>query len=153
MSAGRPTKLTPELQAEICKVLAAGNYLETACAYVGLSRITVRTWMKAGARQKKGHYREFLNAIKKAMAQAELSDVATIKAAAKDQWQAAAWRLERKNYKRWGRKDRQELTGKDGGAVKVQTTQDITDEQLERIIGGAGSARITDAAQGAAGDS
>jgi hypothetical protein len=48
---------------------------------------------------------------------------------------------------------RQEVTGKDGGAVKVQTTQDITDEQLERIISGAGSARITSAAQGAAGDS
>lgn len=121
MTAGRPTKLTPELQAEICKVLAAGNYLETACAFVGVSKVTVRNWIKAGARQKKGQYSEFLNAIKKAMAQAELSDVATIKAAGKENWQAAAWRLERKNYKRWGRKDKvtNEVVGKNGGPVKI----------------------------------
>lgn len=118
----RPTKLTAELQAELCKALAAGNYLETACAYVGISRITVRNWMREGARSKRGQKREFLNAIKKAAAEAEIKDVKRIGDAAETQWQAAAWRLERKYWKRWGRKDKitNEVSGPNGKAIEIQ---------------------------------
>lgn len=117
MTTGRPTKLTPELQAEMVNIIRGGNYVETACAYVGLNKSTFYDWMKRGAREldrvKKNPkarvrkdeqiYVEFSNAIKKAEAEAEARDVLTIGKAAETQWQAAAWRLERRLPKKWGR--------------------------------------------------
>jgi len=32
---GRPTKLTPEVQEEVCNAVRAGNYMETAAALRG----------------------------------------------------------------------------------------------------------------------
>ena len=115
---GRPTKLTPELQEELVKVIRAGNYIETACAYVGINKTTFYDWMKRGAREKERLERntnarpkkseatfvELSNAIEKALAQAEIRDVAIIGKAAEENWQAAAWRLERKFPERWGKK-------------------------------------------------
>ena len=121
---GRPTKLTPQIQDDLCRVVAMGNYLETACAFVGVSTATVRDWMRRGARAKRGIYVEFLAAIKRAMAQGEVRDVATIVQASRENWQAAAWRLERKHWKRWGRKERvqQEISGRDGKEIEIKQT-------------------------------
>lgn len=115
---GRPTKLTPELQDEICKVIRSGNYIETAAAFAGINKTTLYDWMKRGAREKERieknprakirkteePFVEFSNAIEKALAHAEIRDVAIIGKAAEENWQAAAWRLERKFPERWGRK-------------------------------------------------
>lgn len=112
MPGGRPTKLTPELQTQVVQAIAAGNYMETAAQYVGVNKVSLYAWLKRGNRQKKGPYREFLNAVKKALAQAEIRDVAIISTAAMTQWQAAAWRLERKTPGKWGRRDEVKLRGK-----------------------------------------
>lgn len=122
METGRPTKLTPDLQKKITDAVRAGNYIETAAAYAGISKVTLYDWMKRGNKNQNGIFRDFLNAIEKAMAESEVRDVALIAKAAQENWQAAAWRLERKNYERWGRKDRlqAELTGKDGGPVQSE---------------------------------
>lgn len=151
-SRGRPTKLTPELQAEIVKIIKTGNYIETACAFVGINKSTFYDWLKRGAREKQrleknprakikkseAVYVEFSNAIEKALAQAEIRDVAIIGKAAESNWQAAAWRLERKYPERWGRKDRIEHTGKDGGPIETsQTTKldlsALSDEELTAL--------------------
>lgn len=120
---GRPTKLTPELQEEICKAIRAGNYIETAAAFAGISKNTLYEWMKRGAREKErlaknprakvkkseAPFVEFSDAVEKALAAAEVRDVMLIGKAAETQWQAAAWRLERKFPERWGRKERLEV--------------------------------------------
>ena len=154
----RPTKLTPELQDEIIKVIRSGNYIETACAYVGINKSTFYDWLKRGAREKdriaknprakvrksEKPFVDFSNAIEKALAHAEIRDVAIIGKAAEENWQAAAWRLERKFPDRWGRKDKYSLehSGKDGGPIETSHTEELdlsnlTDkelEQLEKII-------------------
>ena len=146
MPAGRPTKLTPELQEQVVSALSNGCYLETACASVGIGRTVMLNWMRRGANETKGRYHEFVLAVRAALAKAEMKDVGTIDKAATGydvlktkevidadgktvssttertremSWQAAAWRLERKFYKRWGRKERHEHTGKDGKPVTV----------------------------------
>lgn len=43
---GRPSKLTPELQAKIIKSLEAGNFLETAAESNGVGRATVFRWIQ-----------------------------------------------------------------------------------------------------------
>lgn len=136
---GRPTKLTPELQELLCRIISEGNYLETACAIAGIRRQTVRNWMRTGARQKRGAKREFLDAIKKAFATAEAKNVRIIATAASEQWTAAAWMLERKYPKRWGRNDkvRNEVTGKNGGAVETKQTIEMVEFEraLNKIYG------------------
>lgn len=107
---GRPSKISPEIQARVVQAIQAGNYLEVAAAYAGLSKDTLYRWMKAGARSSSGPYREFSDAIQKALADAEVRDVALIaKAAADGEWTAAAWRLERKFPDRWGRRVRHDV--------------------------------------------
>jgi|tagenome__1003787_1003787.scaffolds.fasta_scaffold18627038_2 transposase len=103
---GRPTKLTLELQNQICELLRWGNYIETVCAFVEVSKPTLYEWMKRGNREEKGIHRDFLNAVHKAMAEAEMRDVQNIFNAAKTDWKASAWRLERKFPKKWGRLER-----------------------------------------------
>lgn len=103
---GRPTKLNPELQEKICQAIRAGNYIETAAAYAGVNKSTLYDWLKRGGRAKSGKYKEFSNAVEKALAEAEVRDVFIIGKAAEENWQAAAWRLERKFPERWGRKER-----------------------------------------------
>jgi hypothetical protein len=76
-------------------------------------------------------YLEFLEAVEKARASAELRAVAQIQqAAATGQWQASAWYLERSYPQKWGRKDYTEITGEGGGAIKV----DVATDELERKI-------------------
>ena len=99
-------------------------------------------------RQEEQIYTDFSDAVKKALAQGELHDVLIIQKAADgydvikhrqvldkngdahdltDQhhefdWRAAAWRLERKFPNRWGRHDRHEVTGPDGGPIQHEVT-------------------------------
>jgi hypothetical protein len=109
MAGGRPTKLTAEIQATICEVIQSGCYLETAAAFVGLDRGTIYRWLKKGARSRRGPYRAFADAVRRAMAQAEIRDLLHIRKAGEFHWQAAAWRLERRYPKRWGRRSRDQI--------------------------------------------
>ena len=127
----RPTKLTPDVHAAIVNAILAGNYAETAARYAGVTPATFYNWTARGREAKQGIYFEFFDAIEKAKAQAEVRDVAIIERAANDTWQAAAWMLERKFPARWGRTDRAELTGKNGGPIQHEIG--AADELLTRI--------------------
>lgn len=115
----RPSKLTPELQAEICEHLEAGNYLETAAAAVGVHKSTVYDWMDKGADEEEGPHADFLAAVDLARALAEIHDVAQVRARV-DNWQAHMTLLERRSPDRWGRKQRIDHAGHDGGPVEIR---------------------------------
>ena len=156
---GRPTKLTVELTNKICDMLRAGNYLETAAAYAGIDKATLHRWMKRGARElervqaieggaeiaeEEQMFVDFCNSIKKALAEGEVRDMVIISNAAKQDWKAAAWKLERKFPEKWGRKERLDAnlthTGKDGGPIQHEqqiNLDKLTNEELmalERIV-------------------
>ena len=131
---GRPVKINPTIQAELVKMIQAGNYMETAAAFVGISISTMRDWIRRGEREAQRFideprarpiksetpFLEFSAAIKKAQAAAEIRDVIIIGDAARESWQAAAWRLDRKYPEKWGRKDRHEVSGPSGGPVQIE---------------------------------
>jgi len=124
---GRKSKLTPERQKLFVDAVSAGNYIETAAELAGVTNVTFYNWMKRGRQTQSGKYFEFLNAIKKAEARAEVMRVSRIaKAGQEGNWQADAWYLERRYPDRWGRRQRLEHTGKNGGPIIV----------TEIIIGG-----------------
>lgn len=122
MPAGRPCKLTPEIQKRIVTALHAGNYIETAAAYAGISKDTLYRWLKQGARSKTGVFHAFSVAVEEAMAKSEVRDVILIAKAAVQEWQAAAWRLERKYPDRWGRRERVQMEHS-GEVVQANRTE------------------------------
>ena len=139
MAGGRPTKLNFDTHNKIISAIRAGNYIETAAAYAGINKSTLYDWLKRGEREKQRvaqnprykirkseiPYVEFSNAVEKALAEAEVRDVAIIAKAAEEQWQAAAWRLERKFPDRWGRKN---LNIEHSGEIGIKIVDDINDE-------------------------
>src|SRR6185437_6725254 len=104
---GRPTKLTPKLQIEICTSLATGAYVETAAALHGINKQTLYDWLKRGNKGEEP-YVGFLDAVKRAEAASEQAALMKIVEAGEDpkNWTAHAWRLERKHPDRWGRRDK-----------------------------------------------
>ncbi len=138
MAGGRPTKLNIDTHNKIISVIRAGNYIETAAACAGINKSTLYDWLKRGEREKQRvaqnprykirksekPYVEFSNAVEKALAEAEARGVMLISNAAKTQWQAAAWMLERKFPDRWGRK---RLDIEHSGEIGVKIVDDIDD--------------------------
>lgn len=130
----RILKLTPALIEKIVGYLRAGAYVETAAAAAGISKQTLYTWLRRAVDENEEDpiFAKFAAAVEEAQALAEVRDIALIGKAAETQWQAAAWRLERKSPERWGRKDRVELSGKDGGAIEHKH-EVSADELLTRL--------------------
>jgi len=112
---GRKSRLTPELVADIGKLLTEGNTTRMACAMVGISEAAFYKHFKAG---ESGHGSprqvEFVETVKKAKVTAQRRAVLLIQTAARTSWQAAAWYLERTCPEEWGRRDfvRTEMSGK-----------------------------------------
>ncbi len=132
---GKPTYLTPEVQTQIVNALRLGAYHETAAGIAGIHVSTLRDWLRRGARErrrlredsrakprkKEKVFAEFSEACEKASANSELGDLAVIARASSKQWQAAAWRLERKYPERYALRNRHEITGSNGGPLQVVT--------------------------------
>ncbi|MGQ0670422.1 MAG: hypothetical protein ACT4PO_12225 [Actinomycetota bacterium] len=78
-------------------------------------------------------YLALADAVEQAFAEAEVRDIATIEKAAKTQWQAAAWRLERMFPDRFGQRTHRELTGSGGGPIDIRLSH-VSDADLDQAI-------------------
>jgi transposase len=102
VSAGRPTKLTPELQDDLVVLLAAGSPVGLAARTVGVSRRSVVRWL--GGRGLREHVeRARADGPEHSDAVAEARLVTLIARAASTDWTAAAFLLERQHPERWSR--------------------------------------------------
>lgn len=141
------TKLTTERQAQIVEALRNGNYIETAARYAGITPQAFWKWMKRGTEERQAIedgadpnpdeeiYVDFVDAVEKARGQSEMRNVGLIQKAAVDgTWQAAAWFLERSYPKRWGRSDRLEHVGADGGPVAVSVSLDELEAKVAEVL-------------------
>lgn len=115
---GRPSKLTDELHADLVKWIQAGNYIETAAILCGINKASVYNWLKRGRTARSGKYKLFFDAVRQAQAKSEARLVNIVEMAAKRDWKAAAWRLERKFPNRYGRQTKHEVSGKGGAPVQ-----------------------------------
>ncbi len=109
------TVLDDALIEKLSLAIARTLYVETAAALVGVHRVTLWRWLKRGrgaardaARAEKAVpaadavYARLAEAVERTLAEEEAADLDIIKAAAPQQWTAAAWRRERRNAERWG---------------------------------------------------
>jgi hypothetical protein len=86
---GRPSKLTPERQETICRVLADGNTRIEAAVAAGIDYSTFRVWMRRGRKQDRGQYRAFIEAVNEAESAAAREHLATIRKAASERDEVA----------------------------------------------------------------
>ena len=107
--AGRPTRITDELTFRICELIRASNFVETAARKAGVGHSTLASWKAKGAVQKKGIYRDFLDAIEEAEAEAE---DALLQRALIESPRGALEILQRRFRDRWA--ERREITGAGG---------------------------------------
>lgn len=140
---GRHTLLNETRKEAISTMLKAGAYVDDACRAVGIHRATFYNWMQRGNVQRErlnagleiepneAQYLDFLDTVEEADAEGIIGHLMNIDNAAKNgTWQASAWILERKQPKKWGRYDRTEISGPDGGAIQIN----VSTEELERKI-------------------
>src|SRR5262245_61615377 len=92
----RPTKLTTDVQQRVVSAVRAGNYLDQAAAYAGITYQTFRNWMLRGERSHSGPFLEFFEAVKRAEVEAEVSAVTTLRQAGLQDWRANLAFLERR---------------------------------------------------------
>lgn len=137
--------LTPERQQTILDLIAAGNYIDTATKAAGISHTTLYNWISRGTAErerlqanpdseldpKEQPFLEFVEESEKAFAIAEARNMAIIQRAAHEgTWQAAAWILERTRGKRYQRVDKSEISGPEGGPLRIN----VSTEELERKV-------------------
>jgi len=144
MPGGRPTKLTPEIIETVRNLIPVVLYWETLCDFLEIERKTFYNWLHRGEAEEKrlsevarskprkneAIYLEFLHAVKKGKAEGAILDLKRIKDG-EPNWQASAWRLERHDPEKWGRKDKREIDKNVN--VKVTTDAD-TDVVTQRIL-------------------
>lgn len=137
----RRTKLEPDVQEKVVEAVKQGATFELAALYAGISYSTFNNWMKRGRseserlekprakpKEKEHVFLQFLEAVKTAEGAAAFGWLKKIEDASKDQWQAAAWKLERRYPKEYG-KQIHEHTGADGAAViRVKLMQGDDDD-------------------------
>ena len=131
---GVPTKLTPELTERILTSIRMGNYVDVAAIGAGIPRDRIKEWLFKGA---KGHrtYKQFTLDISQAIAESEERDLSLIDMAAMQGfWQAAAWKLERKFPNRWGKIQKVEMTGAEGGPIETHSKMDLGKLSVDQLM-------------------
>lgn len=101
---GRPSCYTAAKAARIVKAIRRGLPFKLAAAAGGVSFNTFVRWRNEGTNPDSlPHFREFLNQVRAAEAEAAARFIGLIEKQAKDHWQAAAWMLERRHSDLFGR--------------------------------------------------
>ncbi|RKR65550.1 hypothetical protein C7387_2295 [Yokenella regensburgei] len=126
--AGRPSDYMPEVADDICALLSSGESLVKVCKRPGMpDKSTVFRWM--------AEHEEFRDKYVKAtearadaifeemfdIADDVLPDSAEV-AKARLRVDTRKWALARMNPRKYGDKVTNELVGKDGGAIKIETS-------------------------------
>jgi hypothetical protein len=121
---GRPTLYSDALGDRICMWIAAGMPIAASCAHEGIGRATFYDWRSRGALGVEP-FATFLRAVEVALARSEVAVMQSVVAAAREDWKAGAWWLERRFPKRYGQ--RQQL--------KIEKAPaEMTDAELDAAI-------------------
>ena len=115
---GSPTKRTDAARSTILKALKLGATLKLAAESAGMHYDTLREWMNNDA--------AFSVAVRKAEATRAQAALRSIEKAAKeDNWQAAAWYLERRYPSEYGRTvQQQQVSGEVNHTVRITYVND-----------------------------
>lgn len=89
-----------------------GHYAKTAAQTSGISEQTLYNWLKKGeVPDRYPEHAAFLQAYRKAEAEAEGKAIEAVRAAFSDDWRAAMTYLERRHPGRWAKRQNVDVTG------------------------------------------
>jgi hypothetical protein len=91
---GRKILLTPALQTRICKLLSHGSAIKSACIVCGVSERVFYNWRDRGKAGEEP-FACFFSAVTRARERHKANLIERVVAAAKADWKAASWLLER----------------------------------------------------------
>lgn len=122
---GRPTKFTKEVQEKLLEGARRGYTIRAYCAYAGITQSCYYRWSK----RKEKKFRKFFKLLKIAEGEAEAVVFERIMSASAQQWQAAAWILERRYPEDYGRKTKTDLTSNSPVHIVVDLSDLENEEQ------------------------
>ena len=130
-------RLDEKFVANLCQALKSGNTKRNACLLAGCSETQLYKWLRdkdCEVEDTLSH--QFASAIKKSMAEAQNRNVVLIQKAAQTNWQASAWYLERSDPQHWGKRERHEVSGPDGGPIEsvILSETALDDVSLETVL-------------------
>jgi len=134
---GRPSLLTDAIIKAICRHLEAGIAFKTACEAEGVLVTTAEKWLASGA-EGKAPYAAFFEASTRARNRGEIFLHRKVIAGGKGS-KGAEFVLERRFRRHYGRIDRLEHAGHDGGAVQVvppiqNALEGLTTDELRKLV-------------------
>ncbi len=126
---GRPSKLTPGVEARIAEAVELGATWERAADAAGVGASTLREWRQRGEAGE-APFAAFLATLKKAEGAGIERALRTIREAAEGgAWQASAWILERRYPAAYGRRSEVAVTARastaDSDAAIVKALYDL----------------------------
>lgn len=128
---GRPTLLNPTRQAALLSAIEEGLPLKEAAEIAGISYNTLNHWQNRGANESAPpEFRQFCQLLRRSQALAMQVNVSAIRDAAKRDWRAAAWILERRFPADFARQQQIEHSGP-GGKPLISPYDDC--EVLQRM--------------------
>ena len=126
---GRPSKLTPEVEARIAEAVELGATWERAADAAGVGASTLRDWRQRGEAGEVP-FAAFLASLKRAEGAGVERALRTIREAAEGgAWQASAWILERRYPADYGRRSEVAVAARsptaDSDAAIVKALHDL----------------------------
>jgi len=109
-------KLNEKMIEEMAQLLRVGNYVETACWKLKIHKTTFYAWLRKGDEDIEAGNDATLEAklsyaVSQGMADFENDSLKLLEKAARKDWRAVAWRLERKVPRKWGPKSALKIEG------------------------------------------
>lgn len=129
---GRPTLLNPTRQAALLNAIEQGMPLKHAAAMAGMSYDTLNAWQKRGENESAPEqFRQFCQLLRHSQAVAMQVHLTSICDAAKRDWRAAAWMLERRYPEDFARQQQLEHSGPNG--TSLMPDPEVNHEVLIRM--------------------
>ncbi len=133
---GRPSLLTPEVQAKVCDALSGGNFRSVAARAAGISVRTLMEWMTDGEANPTSPHGIFRAAVIGAEADAEMKTVRAIMLAAEADPKHGEWWLSHRHAARWAEKKKIAVSGHLEDRPAEKLSKDRLLELLENLESG-----------------
>lgn len=131
---GRPTKLTPQLQRRVVRLLRGGAFLDHVADDIGVDESTLREWVRRGHAEPGTIWEEFALAVRRATSIAEIEALGTLRNAAKEDWKAVEPFLRMRNPRRYAPSVRLAVEEAERGILEA-LREGLDEETYARIIG------------------
>ena len=149
-TAGRKTLLLDTvIEQTLLDYIRIGTPIRVAVASAGIAEKSFYSWMARGLAERERLslvkdakenpteviFLQFLQQVERAKAEAITKKVAVIAKSGNDgDWRAAAWWLERQMPDEFGKTDRVEIGGTDGGAIKIQVEMGELENKIAKVL-------------------